>query len=132
MACEDIQTKINNLTQLRLIVVADLHTVIDPRERARLIQELKLIGQQISIERIKLEMCLEEAGGHFPLTTLMIATYNLTTTDARAPGPFNGNIELGILFNATRTQVSITSFPDIVTMPFDTPLGINVTTVTKI
>ena len=132
MACEDIKNRLDNLTEVRRDVIAQLQTERDPIERARLVFELKSVGQQISVERRKLERCLEQEAGLFPLTTRLIATFILTTTFDNAPGPFEGELELEIRFNASRTTITIISFPEIIVGPFDTPFGDNVTTVRKI
>ena len=132
MACEDIKGRIDNLNELRSDVVAQLRIERNRRERSRLLQEFKLLGQQISLEQLKLERCLLEAAGKFPLATRFTGSFDLTTTFSDAPGPFDGEIELGVLFNASRTTLGITSFPEIVVGPFDTPFGDNVTTVRMI
>jgi hypothetical protein len=132
MHCDDLKTKVDNLIGARREVIVQLHTERDPVERARLIHEFKLISQQLALERIRLEICLQQDAGMFPLETLFNGSFVLRTTFSDAPGPFEGDLELGVHFNASRTQLSITSFPEIIVGPFETPFGDNVTTVRKI
>ena len=67
--------------------------------------------------------------GSQPLSTVFTGTSTLTTTFPEAPGPFRTQVTIGVEFSAARDRVVITSFPDIRTLPFPTPLGSNTTTV---
>ncbi len=132
MACGDIKAKLDDLLEVRREIIVQLHTERDQTKRAELIWELKAVGPSIAFQQRKLEKCLEEETGVSPLTTRFNATRVLTTTHPDARGPYEGDIVIGIRFNASRTEVTITSFPDIVSDPSDTPVGDNVTTVSLI
>ena len=64
-----------------------------------------------------------------PLPTIFTGTSTLTTTFAKAPGPFTSPVTIGVTFNSSRNHFDITSFPPITTDPFDTGVGLNTTTV---
>jgi hypothetical protein len=54
----------------------------------------------------------------------------LTTTDPKAGGPFTEPITIGLYFGPGRETVKIIDFPPVVTDPYLTDVGTNVTTVT--
>jgi hypothetical protein len=66
------------------------------------------------------------------LEATFTGTATVTTTYAQAPGPYVEPIQIGLRFDDARTAVEITSFPTIKTEPFQTPFGMNTTTITKI
>jgi hypothetical protein len=127
MSCQDIKTKLDNLKEARLEVIASLHRETDPAVRADLVREFKNVSMAMSFNQRKYDRCLEEEDGLTPLMTRFIGTYGLTIAHPDAAGLHEGDVEIGVLFNASRTEVDITSFPELA-MPRDD----EVTTISKI
>jgi hypothetical protein len=65
------------------------------------------------------------------LEATFTGTATLTTTNALAAGPFASPLQLGLRLDGLRTYIVVTSFPPITTAPIDTPLGQDITTITK-
>jgi hypothetical protein len=65
-----------------------------------------------------------------PLEARFTGTATLTTTFGQAPGPFVEDLAFNVVFDSSRTMLSIVSFPLIVER-FETPLGENTTTITR-
>ena len=66
-----------------------------------------------------------------PLAAVFTGTATITTTNSSAPGRIHFACLDGLIFDGPRTFIGITSFPSIATAPYQTPVGMNVTTVTK-
>ncbi|MBU7581838.1 MAG: hypothetical protein KAF91_02810 [Nostoc sp. TH1S01] len=133
MVCIDIKQELEALVAERTDLQDELDTA-SPNQKPAIISQIKQLNKQISLKRNELDACLGIENVP-PLLTTFTGTSKLTTSYPSAPGPFINSITLGLFFSAGKTtlrSVQITSFPNIVTDPFDTPIGKNVTTVKKI
>lgn len=67
-----------------------------------------------------------------PILAIFIGQTELTTSHPSAAGPFRNDVTLDLVISGDRSAITITDFPPIKTQPFDTPVGENTTTVTRI
>jgi hypothetical protein len=131
--CQQLAEQVQALEQERNGLQDDLHEAA-PGAKAGLVAQIRILNRQISAGRDQLLACIANNPPVAPQSGLA-ATFtgeaSITTTHTSAPGPYVSKIQLGLLFDDARTSVQITAFPPIVTEPFNTPYGANVTTVTK-
>jgi hypothetical protein len=133
-ACQPIADEIAALEQERNDLQADLQQAA-PGQKAHLATQIKALNSRIATLSNQLADCLRDTPPPPPppppLQATFAGTATITTTNASAPGPFTSPIVLGLIFDGARTFVAITSFPPIATAPFPTPVGTNVTTVSR-
>ena len=128
MDCENIKQEIESLKTERADLQAEL-LIASPNQKPFIASQIKELTQQISLKQKELDACL---GTVPPLLTTFIGTSKLTISYPSITDPLIDSVTLGLWFSSSRTSVSITSFPNIVSPAFDTSLGKNVTTVKKI
>lgn len=132
--CQPLQDEIDELLAERESWGQDLREpgVAGP-VRHSILRIIRALMEQIEAKRELLDACLAQHGVAVPLTTAFNFTATLTTTDPRAPGPFvQQNLSATLRFSAERAGVDITSFPSIMSPPFMTPAGQNITTITML
>lgn len=103
-------------------------------EKAGLVWQIKALNKQLAVADNQLTDCLAAHRGPPPpppLASTLSAVVTLTTSKPEAAGPYAMPIEFGCIFDGNRTVIALTSFPDIATS-FDTPVGRNTTTVSKV
>ena len=112
--CDPIKRRLDSLIELRTEVVEELHQPgLPPAERARLIQELKLLGQAIALAKLELEQCQESnlpkpdlQAQSFRITrqgrTISVAGIIVNRGEAAATGPFK--VTLGVTFTTSDGQ----------------------------
>jgi hypothetical protein len=130
--CKELADMIEALEQERSDLQQELQSAA-PGQKAGLVAQIKALNRQIAAAHDQLVDCLgpPPPPPPPPLLATFTGTATITTTNGSAPGPFTAGVQLGLLFDAARTSVLITSFPLIATQPFSTPFGDNVTTVSK-
>ncbi|MDD1752906.1 MAG: hypothetical protein LUQ38_07450 [Methanotrichaceae archaeon] len=129
MVCEDIVKRINDLDSERK-AIAEKMKHASPQEKAELVKEYGEVNRELSITKAKLKKCYADNGQtQFGTTLSGTVTINISY---RNLGTFFQDVTLGLSFEPGRHNIVITSFPEIVVGPFSTPLGDNVTTISKI
>jgi hypothetical protein len=131
--CQSLADEIQSLMDERRDLQSDLQEAA-PGEKPFLIAQIKKLNALIAAKKPALDSCISQFGGPPPpppLAVTFTGTATITTGASFAPGPFTAGVTLGLLFDGSRTQVFIASFPPVSTQPFSTPVGSNVTTVTK-
>jgi hypothetical protein len=132
--CQPIAQEIEDLRAERTDLQLELQQA-PTGQKAALATRIKALNRRIRVLEDRLADCLRDTPPPPPppppLEAVFTGTATITTTNASAPGPFTASVNLGVIFNAARTFVGITSFPPIATTPFPTPVGDNVTTVTR-
>jgi hypothetical protein len=101
-----------------------------PGGKAPIVAIINKINENLQQVKKKLEACLIGVGLQ-NITATLSGTVTLTTTDDKASGPFTEQVKIQLYFFNARQDVQINGFQPIVTKPFDTPFGKNVTTITK-
>lgn len=133
-ACRELADSIKAFEQERNDLQEELQHAA-PGDKPGLVMQIRALNRQISAARAQLTDCIANNPADPPppppLAAIFIGTATITTTNSSAPGPFPAGVRFGLLFDAARSFVTITSFPPIATQPFTTPFGPNVTTVTK-
>jgi hypothetical protein len=134
-ACQPIADEIAGLEAERRDLQAELQQA-PTGQKAFLVRQIKAINSQIAVLSDQLADCLRDTPPPPlpppPLDATFRGTATITTTNGSAPGPFSSPVSLSLIFDGARTFVAITSFPPIATPPFQTPVGTNVTTVSRI
>lgn len=131
--CQAIADAISGMEGERRGLQDELHHAA-PNEKAAIAQQIKALNAKLKIAQNQLTDCIaahHEPPPPPPLEAIFSGTASLTTSDARAPGPYHMSAIIGLLFNGSRSYIAITTFPAIA-VEFDTVLGHNVTTITKI
>jgi hypothetical protein len=129
MACEQLMKEIEGLEIDKRDYQALLHEAA-PGSKAPIVAIINKINESLQQAKKQLEACLTKAGLQ-NITATLSGTVTLTTTDDQASGPFTEQVKIKLYFFDARTKVQTSDFPAIVTKPFDTPLGKNITTITK-
>jgi hypothetical protein len=133
-ACQPLADEIAGLEQERRDLQAELQQA-PTGQKAFLATQIKALNRRIAALNDQLADCLRDnpppPQPPPPLEAVFSGAATITTTNSSAPGPYSSSISLGLIFDAARTFVAITSFPSIATPPFSTPVGTNVTTVSK-
>ena len=129
MACEQLSQQIESLEIEKRDLQALLHEVA-PGGKAPIVAQINKINESLQQLKKQLEACLTKVGLQ-NITVTLSGTVTLTTTDDKASGPFTEQVKIELFFFNAREKVQTSNFPPIVTKPFDTPLGKNVTTITK-
>jgi hypothetical protein len=130
MACETIQAEIDALTLEKRGLQQDLRDAA-PSGKPHIANQIRRVNGQILVKKGELYRCQVEHGIPVFLRTTLKGRVRLTTSAAgEAAGPFTENVKLSVTFNAQRTSIDVSAFPQIESDPMDTPLGENVTTVT--
>lgn len=134
MACSPIAVEIEELKAERADLQAELQQA-PTGQKAALATRIKALNRRIQVLEDRLADCLRDTPPPPPpappLEAVFTGTATITTSNTSAPGPFTAAVTIGVIFNAARTFVGITSFPPIPTAPFPTPIGDNVTTVSR-
>ena len=133
-ACQPIADEIAGLEAERRDLQAELQQA-PTGQKAFLVRQIRAINRQLVLLNDRLADCLSVTPPPPPPPPPLEATFSgtatITTTNASAPGPFSTSISLVLIFDSARTFLGITSFPPIATAPFQTPVGTNVTTVSR-
>lgn len=77
--CQAIKTQLDALTEERGTVEEELHEVHDPRQRSRLIAELRALNQQIATKRTQYNNCLNPP---LPKPDLVAKTFQISRNNA--------------------------------------------------
>jgi hypothetical protein len=130
MACEQLKQQVKFLEDQKHDLQEQLHQAA-PNQKAHIATKIKELDESLQPVKKQLKACITEAGLQ-NITVTLSGTVTLTTTDEKAPGPFTEQVKIELSFFHEREKVHVTDFPAIVTKPFDTPLGKNVTTITNL
>ena len=130
-ACQSLADKVAELEQERNALQLELQDA-DTGQKAAIAMRIKALNKQISVTRDQLVTCLTGTPPPRPLEAVFDATATVTTTNGHAPGPYESPIRVVLVFSGDRRFVAIRSFPPIATSPFATPVGDNVTAVSKV
>lgn len=96
-----------------------------PGEQRIVVRAIDDIGKSVTSA-----LTVATPGTLLPLTTVFNYTATLTTTYAKAPGPYSlTNLSMLLTFNANRDSVHVASFSPFTTPEFQTPAGKSTTTV---
>jgi hypothetical protein len=129
MACGQLMKEIEGLEIEKHDLQALLHEAA-PGNKAGIVALIDKINDSLHEVKQQLEACLTKVGLQ-NITATLSGTVTLTTTDDKASGPFTEQVKIKLFFSNARQNVEINEFQPIVTKPFDTPYGKNVTTITK-
>jgi hypothetical protein len=129
MACEQLSQEVESL-EIEKRDLQDLLHEAAPGGKAPIVAQINKINESLQQVKKQLEACLTGVGLQ-NITVTLSGTVTLTTTDDKASGPFTEQVKIELFFFKAREKVQTSDFPAIVTKPFDTPLGKNVTTITK-
>jgi hypothetical protein len=131
--CQSIQDEIDGLQQERESLQEELQDA-PPSQKPGLIRLIRALNAQIRIAQDRLAECVGDPGPtpqpQPPVEGRFVGTATVTTTYSQAKGPFFQPVAFGVLLNGARTVIAMTSFPTI-QVTFDTPFGLNTTTVTR-
>jgi hypothetical protein len=132
--CQPLADEIAELEQERNDLQAELQQA-PTGQKASLATRIKALNRRIATLEDQFTECLRNAPPAPeplpPLAATFAGTATITTTNASAPGPFAAPITLALILDGARTFIAITTFAPISTVPFSTPFGSNVTTVSK-
>jgi hypothetical protein len=132
MSCETLQNQLEELMAERRDAQKDLSTAA-PGEKSGLVSQIKRLNKQIAVKKSELDICLANnpTPNLTPLSTTFSGTFELTLSHPSVPMPLTGSISASALFNAPRTSVLLTALSPL-SASFNTPLGMNTTTVSLI
>jgi hypothetical protein len=102
-----------------------------PQEKAQLVVEIRQLNRSIAEKNDEFLGCIADAPPvPLPLAAQLVGTAAITITNPSVPAtPFSAPAVWDLLFDGSRTRVTVASFPPIVSPPFSTPLGANTTTI---
>ena len=132
MACENIQTELNELLGERIDLQEQLRTAA-PGEMSVLVFLIKALNKQIAFKKHDLDVCLAQnpSPTSTPLNTTFSGTFTLSISHPSVSSPLTGAVSATAYFNAPRTTVILFSLSPL-SATFATPLGMNTTTVSLI
>ena len=115
-ACQPIQNEIDALTQERQEAWADVQQALDdgdPRAKWAAAARAAALTRQLQARADALEACVVDNGGPVPLAAIFAGACTFTGShqDLVDRGPINRPLRLGLWFDALRTKVIITDFP---------------------
>lgn len=133
--CQGIQDEIESLQRELQSLQQELVDAA-PGDKPVIIRQIRAVSSQIAKLSRQLESCTAEPHPipnptPPPLEAVFTGVATVTTTYGPAPGPFVEPTRFTVTLNGERTVIALTSFPSISTQPFDTPFGLNVTTVRR-
>ena len=129
MPCENLETEYCHL----LLEMDGLQSQLrdaSPPQKPDIVKQITQQRKKIRAKQFQVDSCLATNNINTILVTFT-GTSTLTTTYGAAQGPFTNSIVFTLLIGPHRRALNVWTFPAISTTPFDTPLGTNVTTVTK-
>lgn len=129
LECQPISNQISGLEAERRRLQEELQHAA-PQDKPQLIVEIKRLTREISEAHDALTECISSAPPIPPaLVAQFVGTAEVSIPDV-SPQAISSPISIDLLFDGYRTWFKIATFPPIMSSPFPTPLGSNVTTIT--
>jgi hypothetical protein len=137
-ACQTIQDQIDSLQQEIAALQEELNSA-PASEKPGILAQIRAIGRQLGVLDGQLSECIRNPPEvppppkplPPPLDLVFTGTATVTTTFVGGEGPYVKPLRMTAVLNGERTVIALTSYLSITTDVFETPLGLNQTTVTK-
>jgi hypothetical protein len=135
--CQGIQDQIESLQAEIAALQAELNDA-PPAEKTSIMQQIRALARQLARLGAELDTCIGNSPPPPPppppppaVDLVFTGTATVTTTFTGGEGPFVKPLRMTAMLNGERTVIALTSYLSITTDVYDTPLGLNQTTVTR-
>jgi hypothetical protein len=133
LQCRPIANRIASLEFRRRRLQEELRHAA-PQDKPGIIAEIREINAELRVANDELAECVAQTPPPPPpLAATFTGTATIAITNPQVPpAPMSAPMNAQVVFNGERTSIHITSLAPIISPPFDTPIGTNVTTISLV